>query len=158
MIMHVRYTVYTYTLHTPEHYIDILASFCNFQNHFSFAKVGVVFFPGGWHATYRLLYHESLNFQDSFWKEATATRQQLSRWCRASSWFVCLGSDFCFVLDTSIKPLGCYCGIFCRYKYYIGYRRIAPLTKVFPYAPCRSFKSTWWFQRCHFHPWVVKMS
>ena len=148
------FTVYTYILHPPENYITILASYGNFQYHFSFAKVGVVFSLEG-----DMLPIASCTMNPWIWRLlATATRQQLSRWCRASSWFVCLGSDFCFVLDTSIKPVGCYGGIFCRYKYYIGYRRIAPFTKVFPYAPCRSFKSTWWFQRCHFHPCVVKMS
>lgn len=37
------FTVYTYILHPPENYITILASYGNFQYHFSFAKVGVVF-------------------------------------------------------------------------------------------------------------------
>lgn len=30
---------------------------------FFFCKGGSCFFPGGWHATYRLLYHESLNLK-----------------------------------------------------------------------------------------------
>ena len=62
------------------------------------------------------------------------------------------GKRFLFRLGYLYQAGGMLLWDFCRYKYYIGYRRIAPFTKVFPCAPCRSLKSTRWFQRCHFHP------